>query len=277
MDDRLIILAPALVLVLLFLSAFAVYCILCAVGRTPRIDGLKHNEFFGLFYARFLAWLMSPVERVLIGRVSANAITVVSLASCLLGGVMVGTGRLATGAWLYILAGLLDVLDGRLARASAQQSRAGALFDSVADRWGELALFAGYAWYLRDTAWLLAVMLAVAGSMMVSYTRARGEGLGLELRGGVMQRAERVALVSIGTIVAAWLAQAPTTLTYAKASLGWSLLVCGAAASITAVGRWLEGYRALTNPRPVSAEVRRVSGSREVPQVQRGPSAVRGG
>ena len=81
---------------------------------------------------------------------------------------------------------------------------AGALFDSVSDRWGELFVFAGYVWFLHDSPWLLAVMAAIGGSMMVSYTRARAEGLGVELAGGVMQRAERIVLVAGGTLIAAW-------------------------------------------------------------------------
>ena len=106
--------------------------------------------------------------------------------------------------WLFTSAGILDVLDGRLARLSGQQTAAGALFDSVSDRWGEVFVFAGYAWLLRDTAWLLAVIAAMGASMMVSYTRARAEGLGVTGAGGVMQRAERVALVAAGTLIAAW-------------------------------------------------------------------------
>src|SRR4029077_18703874 len=98
----------------------------------------------------------------------------------------------------------LDVLDGRLARAMNRQSRAGAFLDSVTDRWGELFVFTGFAWFLRGSVWLLAVMLAVIGSVMVSYTRARGESLGIVLDGGNMQRAERIALVSLGTLVTAY-------------------------------------------------------------------------
>ena len=74
----------------------------------------------------------------------------------------------------------------------------------MSDRWGELFVFAGYAWLLRDSGWLLAVIAAMGGSLMVSYTRARAEGLGVELAGGMMQRAERIMLVAIGTVIAAW-------------------------------------------------------------------------
>ncbi len=245
LTDRLILLAPALLATGFMLLAFVLYAVRCALGRPPAVTALKHNEFFGPYVARYILWLIGPVERVLLGRVSANAITWASLLLCAGAGVAAATGSLATACWLYVLAGVLDLLDGRLARASGTQSPAGALFDSVADRWGELAVFAGFAWYLRATPWLLAVMLAVAGSMMVSYTRARGEGLGLALRGGVMQRAERIVLVSAGALVGAWFAAAADTSHHAATALGGALLATGAASTFTALGRWLEGYRAL--------------------------------
>ena len=119
-------------------------------------------------------------------------------------GVAAGSASSARRVWLYAFAGILDVLDGRLARLAGKQTAAGALFDSVSDRWGELFVFAGYAWYLHDSPWLLAVMGAIGGSMMVSYTRARAEGLGVALSGGMMQRAERIVLVAGGTLIAAW-------------------------------------------------------------------------
>jgi CDP-diacylglycerol--glycerol-3-phosphate 3-phosphatidyltransferase len=228
-----------------FVSAFAVYCMMCVVGRPPLVENLKHNQLLGAFSARFLIWLIGPIERLLIGRVSPNAITLVSLVLCGVTGAAVGLGHLPGAVWLYVFAGILDVLDGRIARLSNQQTAAGALFDSVSDRWGELFVFSGYAWFLHDSPWLLAVMAAVGGSMMVSYTRARAEGLGIELSGGVMQRAERIVVVAGGTMLAAWYAVDPDNLTVAESIIGVTMLVCGAASSATAVHRWLVAYREL--------------------------------
>jgi phosphatidylglycerophosphate synthase len=264
--ERLILIAPMLLGCAFMLGTFAVYSILCAVGRTPQIEGVgrrRFTELFGPFIVRYMLWLIQPVERLFVaGRVSPNTITLMSLAACAGCGVAIAFGHLASAAWLYIFAGIFDILDGRLARATGKQTQAGALFDSVSDRWGELFVFAGLAWYLRTTPWLLAVMLAVAGSMMVSYTRARGEGLGLKtLDGGMMQRAERIAAVSIGTLIAAWFAAAPETIGYAQATLGWSCLLVGGASSFTAVGRWALGYKQLLAREPAAptpAEVRRV-------------------
>lgn len=259
--ERLSILAPAALGVGFFLVAFGVYCVLCWTGRAPRVGKVKTNEVFGFFCTRFIVWLLGPIERALVAsRVSPNLITGLSLVACAGAGVAIALGHLATGAWLYVAGGILDLLDGRLARALNQQTQAGALFDSVADRWAELAFFTGLAWYLRDGAWLFAVMGAAGGSFMVSYTRARGEGLGVELKVGAMQRAERIVLVSIGTLIAAWMAAAPETAAYAAPAAGISLAVCGLLSAWTAVGRWVEGYRALVEkerPEVIAAERRR--------------------
>lgn len=247
--ERLLILAPALVLLGFLIASFAVYCALCVAGRAPSVTGLhrrKFSDIIGPFLTRYALWVLQPVERSLVKlRISPNVLTFASLLICAGAGAAIAAGMLATGAWLYALAGVLDILDGRLARATNQQSRAGAFLDSVADRWGELFVFAGFAWFLRGSDWLAVVMFAVAGSIMVSYTRARGEALGIEIDGGTMQRAERVSLVSIGTLLTAFFNAAEGTQEYGPHVIGVALLMVAVASSGTAVHRWLLGYRML--------------------------------
>lgn len=247
--DRLYILAPALLGITFVLVMFGVYCVLCAVGRTPDVPGVdrrRFTEILGPFVVRYMLWLIGPIERAFVATgVSPNFVTFVSMALCAASGWAIAVGHLAVGAWLYALAGVTDILDGRLARALGRQTRAGAFLDSVSDRWGELAVFSGCAWYLRDGGWLMTVMLGIAGSMMVSYTRARGEGLGLALDGGMMQRAERIIVVALGAMVAAWFATAPSQHVYAAPALGIALILCGGLSAATAIGRWIEGYRTL--------------------------------
>ena len=132
--DRLYLLAPAMLLLATFCLAFIVYCALCAAGHPPVIQNVKHNQFFGPFFARFLVWLIGPLERLLIGRVSPNVIMASSLLMCGITGAAVALGHLAGAVWLYAFAGILDVLDGRLARLANQQTPTGALFDSISDR-----------------------------------------------------------------------------------------------------------------------------------------------
>jgi len=238
------LLTPALLLAT-FTIAFAIYCGLRVAGRKPQVTGVKHNQLFGPFLAGFLVWLIGPIERLMVGRVSPNVITAMSLVVCVMTGVVVGLGDLTAAVWLYAIGGLLDVLDGRLARLSGKVTIRGALLDSVADRWGEIAVFAGYAWLVRDSAWLLAVLGAFGGSMMVSYTRARAEALGVAANGGLMQRAERIVLVAVGTLVAAWYGENPDKLDYVLPIIGVTMLVCAVASSATAIHRWIVAYRTL--------------------------------
>ena len=251
--ERVYLLAPALLLLATMTLALVVYCVLCAAGRAPVIQGAKHNQILGPFLARYLVWLIGPIERLLVGRVSPNLITAVSLVMCAWSGVEAGLGALGAAAWIYALAGILDVLDGRIARLTQQQKKSGALFDSVSDRWGELFVFGGYAWYLRDTPWLLAVLGALGSSMMVSYTRARAEGLGLELSGGMMQRAERILLVTSGSLAAGWCASHPDTAWLTAPILGGTMVVCAVGSTATAINRWIVAFRELAG-REAAAE-----------------------
>lgn len=244
--NRIVVLAPALVPAAYFLLGFFVYCALTLIGRRPasRSDKRRGNAFD--FLIQFFMWLIQPIERAVFAlRPTPNHLTLTALACCAGSGLAIATRHLATAGWLYIIAGGLDVLDGRLARASKQSSRSGAFLDSVADRWGELFVFSGFAWFLRDSAWLLAVLLALGGSLMVSYTRARGESLGIKLDGGAMQRAERICLVSIGTLVTAWFDAVKDTQEYGIVVIGVALALTGLLASGTAMGRWVRGFREL--------------------------------
>jgi CDP-diacylglycerol--glycerol-3-phosphate 3-phosphatidyltransferase len=110
-------------------------------------------------------------------------------------------------AWaggLILFAGLFDMLDGQVARLGNMKSVFGALFDSVLDRYSELVMFFGICYYLVAQHYLLSsifAFIALIGSMMVSYVRARAEGLGIECKGGLMQRPERVITIGIFALI----------------------------------------------------------------------------
>ena len=104
------------------------------------------------------------------------------------------------GGALVLIAGLFDMLDGQVARIGNMSSTFGALYDSVLDRYSELIMFLGICYYLVSHHYFLSSLfafIALMGSMMVSYTRARAEGLGVECKGGLMQRPERVVTIGI--------------------------------------------------------------------------------
>jgi len=115
-------------------------------------------------------------------------------------------GDLSYVGWagaLTLFAGLFDMLDGQVARLGNMGSRFGALFDSVLDRYSEMVLFFGICYYLIGHHYFLSsifAFIALIGSMMVSYTRARAEGLGIESKGGLMQRPERIVIISVSAI-----------------------------------------------------------------------------
>jgi len=114
------------------------------------------------------------------------------------------TGNLRTGGLLILLGGLCDGIDGNLARTSGKASRFGALFDSVMDRYSELLMFLGIAAYfmpIKDYFSLAATFLALCGSIMVSYTRARAESLGFDSKTGIMQRTERIVFIGLGALI----------------------------------------------------------------------------
>lgn len=105
---------------------------------------------------------------------------------------------------VILFAGLFDMMDGRLARVGNMSSRFGALWDSTLDRYSELFTLFGIAMYLILNSWVtggVLTFLAMVGSVMVSYVRARAEGLGIECKVGLMQRPERVVLTSLGAIL----------------------------------------------------------------------------
>lgn len=244
--ERLVVLAPALVPAALVLGGFAVYVVLCLTGRRPPIRTTKTRGNAFDFLIHFFHWLIQPIERVIFSsRLTPNHLTLAALVCCVGAGLAIATRHLATAGWLYVFSGGLDILDGRLARAKKISTKSGAFLDSVSDRWGELFVFSGFAWFLRDSYWLLAVLLAMAGSVMVSYTRARGESLGIELAGGAMQRAERICLVSAGTLVTAWFDAVKDTQEYGIAVIGVALTLTGILASWTAVGRMVRGFKEL--------------------------------
>ncbi|MCC6384206.1 MAG: CDP-alcohol phosphatidyltransferase family protein [Bacteroidia bacterium] len=107
------------------------------------------------------------------------------------------------GGFMILFAGLFDMLDGQVARASKTSSKFGALYDSVLDRYSELIMFLGICYYLVAQSYFLSsiiAFLAMIGSIMVSYVRARGEGLGIPCSVGLMQRPERIVIVGTSAI-----------------------------------------------------------------------------
>jgi len=153
-------------------------------------------------FGRFLS---DPVARCLArAGISPNALTITGfLLNALVAGVLAG-GHLFLGGFLVLFAGWFDMLDGALARISGRSTRFGTLLDSTVDRFSEAVLFFGLLiFYLAQgtAVEILLIYSAIVGSIMVSYVRARAEGLGLRSEVGLFARPERVILLALGLLL----------------------------------------------------------------------------
>jgi CDP-diacylglycerol---glycerol-3-phosphate 3-phosphatidyltransferase len=152
--------------------------------------------------------ILAPVVRLAIAlHLTPNTITVIGLLITIVASVMIANGLLLAGAAVLTAGSLLDAVDGALARAQGGGTAFGGFLDSTLDRAGEATLFIGIGgWMLTSleaTTWpMLALMLALAGSFLVSYSHARAEGIGLAANVGLAPRTERLVIVIAGVALA---------------------------------------------------------------------------
>jgi len=149
--------------------------------------------------------LTNPVVRLLArSPVTPNILTWLGFILAIVAAVVIGTGHLFAGGWLVLFAAAFDMLDGALARLTNRTSAFGGALDSTLDRLSEaVILLAVMFWYARSQQeWLVMLTgITLVFSFIVSYIRARAEGLGLELKDGIFTRAERVIVLSLGLLL----------------------------------------------------------------------------
>ena len=232
--------------------AVTVWLALRGLARIP-LAGAAPGPAAPLVGPRVRAWyrgLLAPLEGALVeARVHPDAVTWAQLAVSMLAGAAFWAGWLFVGGWLTIVAGTLDVLDGGVARQAGVASPRGALVDSLVDRCAEFATFLGLGAFFRDSWIVLAVAVACFGSFMVSYTRARAEGLGIDVQLGSAQRPERYLILGCG----AWLSDLVAHLTCELT--GRATHVVLAAAIVVLAG--LSAWTALERARLAAAALRR--------------------
>jgi len=164
--------------------------------------------------------------------ISPDHLTIMGLVVAVGAAVAIGAGQLRLGLVLVILAALPDLFDGALAKASNTSSQRGAFFDSVIDRVTDALLFGGVAWYFASTEDPHLSLLPfgiMALSSVISYQRAKAESLGLDAKGGIMERAERIILFCVGLLIPALLIP-----------ILWVMLVLTA---VTAVQRFVKVWK----------------------------------
>ena len=183
---------------------------------------------------------------LLLGRLgfSPDALTLVGFGIVLIATAQVAVGNWAIAAGILIAGTLFDGLDGTLARATNRVTDFGAFFDSSLDRAAEAAIYAGIVYsaaVLGDIQIVTAATLALGVGSLVSYVRARGEGLGVSAHGGIAQRAERAIVLIIGLLIAG--------LTATPSYLLFALLIIVALSAVTVLQRILFIRAALTSTR----------------------------
>jgi CDP-diacylglycerol---glycerol-3-phosphate 3-phosphatidyltransferase len=176
-----------------------------AFGARRDADAAKRHFLLGVgdFFIHWFMWLLGPIERVSIALGWApDVFNFIGLGFGALSGVFLARGDFVIGAWMILAGGVCDILDGRVARRTQRVSTYGAFLDSSLDRFVEVFAFLGLVVYFGDRPiGSLAASAAMAGSLLVSYTRARGESVGVVCKEGLMQRAERLVLMTLSGLL----------------------------------------------------------------------------
>ncbi len=166
-------------------------------------------------------WLVNILKKT---KLTPNALTLIGLLGSFVAAALVAWEYFLLGGIIVLLAAAFDLFDGPLARITGRVSKFGALLDSVSDRLSEAAVLLGIliVYLQQDAFWEpVVVYLTLAGSVMVSYTRARAEGLGLKCEVGLFTRAERVIVLALGIMLAQWFAASLLITLSLLAGLSW--------------------------------------------------------
>ena len=183
-------------------------------------------------------WFERPAISLLISlKISADGATFIGLIIAVISGYYISQGQFLLGGGLVLIGAIFDLLDGGIARSTGKVTKRGALTDSVFDRVSEIVILSGLGMYyvsaekVDSTAVLLA-FAAIGGSLLVSYVRARAEGLGVKGTAGFLTRPERIVITVAGLV------------------LGYPLIVLwilGIGTPLSAIWRFLDSWRAIDN------------------------------
>src|ERR1700730_16667016 len=212
---------------------------------------------------QFVTLIMRPLAQL---GITPNTLTVLGLVLSMITAGVIAQGYLLVGGLLVLFAGIFDMFDGALARARNASSTFGAFLDSTLDRYSESIILFGLFWYalqaptlhenlwpfLHEQTWMLSLIyIAVVGSMMVSYAKARAEGLGLECKTGLLARPERVIILAIGLITG---------------TVIWAVLLLAIFSNVTAVERMMHIWRATRQMQAVTSSQSNSSSTHNRPE-----------
>ncbi|MEM1203902.1 MAG: CDP-alcohol phosphatidyltransferase family protein [Acidobacteriota bacterium] len=200
----LLILAPYL---LYFFGRLGQYYVLRMLGREAPFDREMHDRgesvLLGQSLRQVFAWTTGPIYRALAAsRVSPNFLTLLCLVISFAAGALIAFGHVALGGAVGMVGSSLDFFDGRVARQTGRATRAGGFLDSTLDRYCDIAFLSGAAVLFRTSVpVLVACLLGMGAAVVISYTRAKAESLGVSLKVGLMQRPERVVVFCLGAFL----------------------------------------------------------------------------
>jgi CDP-diacylglycerol--glycerol-3-phosphate 3-phosphatidyltransferase len=237
-------LSPSLLVLLgVLAAALSSMVVYAARGARRDADAERRGSRFllgaGDVLVHWFMWAISPLDRISAALgLGPDFYNFGGLLFGIASGAAIGAGRLELGGWAIALGGVCDVMDGRVARARSLSSPYGTFIDSMLDRYVEVFAFLGFVVFLRGFSYgPFVAAAAITGSLLVSYARARGESVGVLCKEGLMQRAERLALIFLACMLDRSLAAArgwpPGTLVM------YTLVVIAAGTFATAVHRTL--------------------------------------
>ncbi len=186
-------------LLLIFGAAFGGMALY--LRSNPDVSGVRGSRLLSSTVRGWYYTNLDPFEALFVRwKITPDLITMAQIAGSVVCATAYAFGLIYTAGFLLLASGTLDILDGRLARRNGVASKAGAFFDSVVDRYCEFAVFLGMIVYFESGWPVWAVIFSLFGGSMVSYTRARAEGLGQACDIGFLQRPERFVILGFGSI-----------------------------------------------------------------------------
>lgn len=172
--------------------------------RRPNVSNVRGSALIGSHVRAWYFSSLEPIERWLIRHgVKPITLTYAQVVAALMVAFAYASGFIYTAGVLLLFTGTLDIMDGKLARSTNGDSQRGAFLDSVIDRYAEFFCYVGLIVFFSSGWRVWAVLVAILGGAMVSYTRARAEGLGVRCDIGLLQRPERFVLLGFGSIFSA--------------------------------------------------------------------------
>ncbi len=185
-------------------SAYAVRTLLVGRRQDPKLQRLGGTMLLGAWFMEAIYWtIRAPGKLFSRLGVKPDTLTIVSLVLTLASGPIAASGHFSTAGLVFLIGSAFDALDGMVARETGMVKRSGAILDSVFDRYADAAPMLGLAVFYRFSIWQMMIpLVALVGSQLVSYVRAKAESMGLDLPSTLMRRHERVAYISFALIIA---------------------------------------------------------------------------